>query len=255
MTITRKIRPSKRAEKKASPEKTAAAKKAAARPRPARETSALIELTPIAQEINARVEKAAKLEGKIDDHRLSIAIKAHKAKKLCGEHGLNFREWAESYLTQGWDEIKRLVLIGGSDDPRQALEDRRVQTNLASKKVKEANRRAKAVQAQDGLRQSAPTPAAPPPQPRSKFKVVDDAMEALDDKDCLALVDRHAHRRGMVTMSETGAKSLRSTAQRVDELEARDTSLEYLKDCFSHLGPHREDEVPRLGGGKHRRGS
>ena len=43
-------------------------------------------------------------------------------------------------------------------------------------------------------------PVAPSPQPKSAFKVADDAMEALDDKVRLTLVDRHAHKLGMATI-------------------------------------------------------
>ena len=52
-------------------------------------------LSPLANEINVRFEKASKLDGQADDHRLAAALRLNEAKQLCAASGIRFREWVE----------------------------------------------------------------------------------------------------------------------------------------------------------------
>ena len=200
--------------KKTSKEVVAAAKvqKAVQRVREtqsARVGAVLRKLQPIAREINARFERAAHMEGKADDHRLSAALKLDEAKKICTRGKVNFREWVEENVSQGWEEAKKLARVGGSENPKLALEDMRAGTKARTRKARE--------------RASRGTPAtASVPQPKlpSAFVTAEEMMRSLDDKTRLAVVGEHAKELGHVVMPQARAEELRGAEKRIKE--ARD---------------------------------
>lgn len=89
-----------------------------------------IELPQIAKEINVRVEKAEKLDGQADDHRLAAAIQTARAEKLLKDSGGDFEEWfkanIKSSTTGGQlaDRTRRLfLLIGRAENPAEKLKE------------------------------------------------------------------------------------------------------------------------------------
>jgi hypothetical protein len=91
------------------------------------------DLDPLANEINVRFAKAAKLESDADDHRLAASIQLASAKAKCAEHGLKFKDWAEKNITeQSYENVRKLVAVGSSENPRLALADLREKNALAN---------------------------------------------------------------------------------------------------------------------------
>lgn len=64
------------------------------------------------REINVRFEKATKLEGQADDHRLAASILLAAAKERCREAEINFKEWCNQNIKQSYETIRKLIPIG-----------------------------------------------------------------------------------------------------------------------------------------------
>lgn len=94
-------------------------------------------LAPLALDINARLEKIAMIEGKADDHRLSAAYNLELARKECEASGISFKKWAGDNIKQSYENVRKLVYIGGSPDPKLALEDMRNKNAAANKVLRE----------------------------------------------------------------------------------------------------------------------
>lgn len=97
-----------------------------------------------AREINARLERAEKAEGRVNDLRLSAAVELGAAKKFCDEHKVSFKKWCEENVSQSYHTVRKLAQIGVSDDPKQALEDLRGRTAKQQKKSRTAKKSAAA---------------------------------------------------------------------------------------------------------------
>lgn len=106
-----------------------------------------IRLPQIALDINVRMDKASKLEGQADDHRLAAAILAAEARKHCKASGDDFDAWFAENIknpTTGGvlgDRTKRfLLMIGSSDNPAEKLAEVRAGNNAASAKYQQEKR-------------------------------------------------------------------------------------------------------------------
>ncbi|HLO75919.1 MAG TPA: hypothetical protein VK196_05620 [Magnetospirillum sp.] len=78
------------------------------------ESRAVIEanLERDAKEINVRLEKAEKLAGQADDHRLAAAILLAAAKERCQEAKIIFQQWCETNVKQSYETVRKLIPIG-----------------------------------------------------------------------------------------------------------------------------------------------
>ncbi len=151
-------------------------------------------LEPIAKEVNTRFEKAAKLDGQSDDHRLAAALRLEDARKEAEKVGLNFKKWVEENIVgQSYETVRKLVAVAQAPVPALALADMRTKNKEASKK-----HRAKTAASRDTSKPAAPT--------ASPFKRADEALSALDDKTSLELLKSRAGKIGMAVVSETAAK-------------------------------------------------
>lgn len=105
----------------------------------AKHTSALRDLTPIAKDINARFISANKMDGKADDMRLAAALRLAEAKEKCTTHGIGFKKWVEENVTEGggWENARKLAVIGAAPEPAKALEDMRGKNKKANKKLRD----------------------------------------------------------------------------------------------------------------------
>ena len=101
-------------------------------------------LPGIAKEINARLEKAAQIIGKADDHRLSAALKLEEARQKCKAERVNFKKWCETNVKHAYETVRKLVRVGGAPDPKLALEDLRGGVKKAMKKTRAKKRTAAA---------------------------------------------------------------------------------------------------------------
>lgn len=109
-----------------------------------RQTAIQPELTRSAKEIDVRFEKASKLDGQADDHRLAAALLLADAKKKCEDVGLNFKEWANANIHQSYENVRKLVTVGQAEDPKLALTDMREANKVRNRELRER-------QAQAGL--------------------------------------------------------------------------------------------------------
>jgi hypothetical protein len=106
----------------------------------AEQAKVVASLDRTANEINVRFEKAAKLEGDANDHRLAAAILLEEARKKLDGTGVKFKDWAEKHVKQAWETVRKLVVIGGAKNPAKALADMRNKNAEANKKHREAKK-------------------------------------------------------------------------------------------------------------------
>ena len=107
------------------------------------------ELTKDAKEINVRLEKAEKLIGQADDHRLAAAIKMDEAKERCRESKINFKEWSADNVKKSdgtpysYESIRKLLPVGAAEREEEGagavmLEDMRNKNKKANQKARES---------------------------------------------------------------------------------------------------------------------
>ena len=195
-----------KAQAKVAREKAAAAKKAEVEKR-AKEAERI--LAPKAKEIVARMESAAKSDAKADEHRLACAIILKDAEATCKEMGQNFKAWCEKNLGEikgasgraiGYETIRKLVAVGKSDNPPQALQDLREKNKVANQNArKKAKGGEAAAAAKKAIAERKPDEPAP-------LLVVKDAVMALGEADAEKVVADAASELGKVLVSKEQAK-------------------------------------------------
>lgn len=191
----------KEAAKKAKEEKAALerAKKEAA------EAEKLKTLTPMAQEINVRFNKAESLEGKADDHRLAAAITLANAKAECDKLGINFRKWAEKHVKQSFENVRKLVRVGQAPDPKLALADMRGKNAERMK----AARAAEKAEPPKQIEQRKEEPAAPTGANQPTAEDVLEMAHGLGDEDAVKLAKKVAEENGFEVVSKAELEAMR----------------------------------------------
>jgi hypothetical protein len=156
-------------------------------------TEANKRLDPLAKTINVRLEKAAKLEGDADDHRLAAALEMARAAQLCEGAGIKFKDWAIEHIKgQSYENVRKLLAVGKADEPAKALADLRAGAKKAQAKHRE---KVKAkVQAANVPKLEAPKPI--------------DVVAGLKPEDQIALVKKVSKDLGMAVVSDSDAKAL-----------------------------------------------
>jgi hypothetical protein len=133
----------KAAEKAAKEAKAAAEKEAKEKAEAEKKETAIRGLEHKAKEIFVRVEKANKLEGQADDHRVAIALNLAAAKEDCKAAGVKFSEWCDKNFAKinlGYEAARKLASAGASQDEGQtrlAIEDMRSKNKKANKTHRE----------------------------------------------------------------------------------------------------------------------
>lgn len=177
-------------------------------------------LGPIANEINVRFEKIAKLDGQADDHRLAAALRLEEAKKICGASGVRFRTWAEENVKdQSWETVRKLAAVGGAPNPALALEDMRKKNRLANE-VMRKRQKTKDLEAKFLGGQGA---------------AVADVLEKAKPEEALKAVKKFATNVGMTLMSDTDAKTLKQAAKSAEMVKGQPMALDALKEAFLAL--------------------
>jgi hypothetical protein len=141
-------------------------------------------LGPLATRINGALEKASVAEGRADDLRLTAAVSLGEAKTAATVGKINFKKWAEENVTQSYETVRKLVRVGLSPDPAQALADLRAGTKASVAKSREK----KAISG-----------------PAVTFADLEAAMATLPEKKLITLIGSHAGNHGMMLVQEGGS--------------------------------------------------
>ena len=187
-TATRKASTTKGRAKQATAAKTMDSK--------AKHTGTLLALAPIAKEINHKLEQATKTDAKADDYRLSAALRLAEAKARCETDKLGFKQWAEENVTQSYETVRKLAVVGAADDPKLALEDMRGKNKVANKKLRDK----KASEA--GSRD----PSAPAAKPQTPIDRIESGLAVLDDQARLNILESAIAREGMAVVTKENAR-------------------------------------------------
>ena len=104
-------------------------------------------IKPQVKEITARLDNANTAEGKADDLRLSAAqiMAVVEAKFLEAKpKDVKFKDWcetngivAEGVKGRSWENLRKLLTVGKSDNPVAALEDMRAENAAANKRARD----------------------------------------------------------------------------------------------------------------------
>ena len=205
-------REKKAAAAKAEREK-AAAEKAAEKDKKTAEANRLLD--PMAKEINARLQKAADIDVKGDDHRLAAALVLEKAREVAEAMGLSFKVWCETKITVkgasgkviGYETIRKLATVGASENPALALADMREGNKAANKKSRDAKKLVKAAAAGSKGGKSN-TAIADANTITDETLLVKDAIASLGEKGMNAVRDV-ASESGFELVPKAEAKALR----------------------------------------------
>lgn len=181
-----------------------AAKKAKEQEQAAALAKAEAKLEPIAKEINVRLEKAAMMDGKADDHRLAAALKFAEAKKLCeSTPGLKFEEWSKKHVpNQSFETVRQLARIGAAEKPELALADLR-------KSNAERNKAHRAKTKKAGKSGAGDLPSAPSRSAATPFQRAEAALSELPESVVKELVTSQAGQLGFQVVSDKELKDLR----------------------------------------------
>lgn len=187
-------------------------------------------LTPLANEINVRFEKASKLDGQADDHRLAAALRLNEAKQLCAASGIRFREWVESHVKeQSWETVRKLAVVGGAPNPQIALEDMRGKNKEANKKHREKKK----------IKETAQKVFGPA-----------EALLAAKPEEALKATRAFAADNGMELLSKTEAKELRQKAKSAEMKTEEPLTLDALKAAFNALPARAKMDFVRFAAGE-----
>ena len=159
----------------------------------AKHTGTLTKLGPIAKEINIRLEKAAQIESKADDHRLAAALQLRAAQKLCAAAKIGFPAWVKANVDKSYGEVRKLITVAASPSPAKALADMRAG---AAERNRELRKRQK-VSRDASEEQLARDPQA----------VAVEALNNLSDVNRLNLLSATAMPMGMRVVSEEETKA------------------------------------------------
>lgn len=167
-------------------------------------------LAPYAKEINVRIEKAAKLDGDADDHRLAAALQLEAARVKCEEAKISFKHWAEENVKDlAYETIRKLVVVGASEDPKLALADMRQKQAGYAKKS-----RGKTKASIEDLKAGGKKAKAAKP-----FTVAEVAIANVPDTERPSLLDSAASKIGLRVVSKTDATELAKFKQATGTIE------------------------------------
>ena len=203
-----KPKASKPAEKAAKEAEQEAAKVEREREKAEKQANSWLEKT--AKTINVVVGKIEGYQGKSDDFRATLSVHLAEAEEVCKGNGIKFKEWAEENVkrkdgnSMSYGEVRRLVRIGQSDDPRAAIEDMRNKTAARVKKHSDAKKEEAAANAQAA--EAAPVSTA-------SADTVFEAFEKLSSKAQIAFLKKAGKALGL-TIDKSGVALYPTASQR-----------------------------------------
>tara|TARA_R110000823_G_scaffold229911_1_gene356827 strand:- start:11265 stop:12065 length:801 start_codon:yes stop_codon:yes gene_type:complete len=159
--------------------------------------ASLKDLAPLAKEINTRMAKASKMEDDAYDHRLAAAITLAAAETIAIKGKLKFKEWVTTNIDQSYETARKLVAIGKSKNPAEALEEMRVKNKLANAALRER----KAVSApKDPVSKKAPAVKGKTGPVQTPAIRAMQALDAMPDDQAATLIRSQAENYGMKTV-------------------------------------------------------
>ena len=170
-------------------------------------------LQPLAHEINARLEKAEQIIGKADDHRLAAALKLEQARKECAAKKVNFKKWCEANVKHAYESVRKLVRIGGSEDPPKALSDLRAGVKKAMKKSR----------AKKAARAAGPV------------AVAETALATMKDAEAVKFIEKQAKKHNVAAKTAGSGDALADAKFAFDALTANE-KIELLKYAAEKTG-------------------
>ena len=167
-------------------------------------------LSPLAKEINVRLEKAEKIEAGANDHRLAAILILAEAEKVCKASGIKFNAWCEANVHWKPETIRKMLPVAKASDPMKALVDLREGNKNRNKKSRDKKKAASVS--------------------RDTTKPVD-VIQALRPEDQLKTVQKIAGDLGMAVVSETDAAKIDKAADAAafDGIEAMKRGFEEMK--------------------------
>ena len=108
-------------------------------------------LKPVAKEINVRLDKAALMDSKADDHRLAASLRLAEARARCNEADINFKSWVGDNVIQSYNTVRKLATVGDADDPKAALSDLRAGVKVASQILRDKKKKAEVKSTVNGI--------------------------------------------------------------------------------------------------------
>lgn len=182
----------------------------------AEQAKVVASLDRTANEINVRFEKAAKLEGDANDHRLAAAILLEEARAKLEGTGVKFKDWAEKHVKQSWETVRKLVVIGGAKNPAKALADMRSKNAEANKKHREAKKTGTAPRA--AIAAPAPVDVVRALKPEAQAEVVKEVAKDLGV--VILTADEHATLKQKAKAPEIAEPAKTATALDYNDLVA-----------------------------------
>ena len=152
----------------------------------AKHAAVLTQLSPIAKEINHKLDKAEKSDSQAADYRVSAALRLAEAAKICKKAKITFKKWAEENVEKSYHTVVLLARAGAEKDTMAAV-------MLIRSKNAEHNRvhrEKKKVISRENT-----------PETVSPFQRAVDSISVLEDQAALNLAKDIAATNGMAVLS------------------------------------------------------
>lgn len=173
-------------------------------------------LAPFAKEVNYKLTKADETQDKADDYRLSAALKLAEAKKIAQEAGVPFKHWAEKNITtHTFETVRKLALIGESENPAEALKETREKNKTANKALRDQ-------------RKSDPKSSRKLSKPENDVDVALNAIDRIPDEQRKKLLESVANNEGLAVVPKAEATATRASV-------AEDGTVDAAKVAFLAL--------------------
>ena len=189
------------------------------------QATALRALAPIAKEVNIRMDKAAKMEDDAYDHRLAAALQLADASERCAKAKIKFKEWCDESINQSYETARKLVTIGKSNNPEEALEEMRVKNKLANA----ALRLRKAIKAPAEVVASTAGKKAPVQTP---------TIRVMPDSEAVNRIKSTAQSHGLEVVSSEQARVVREA-----KFTANDSALSRIRTIFDKCSAEEKCQI------------
>lgn len=208
-------------------------------------------LKPIAKEINYRLDKAAKSEEDVWDHRLTVVLRLKEAEEECIKGKVKFKDWAEENIQQAPETVRKMLAIGKSENPEQALKEAREKNALANKALRARKKIAEA------SRDAKPAPAVAKVEDTPAIRILK-GFDAMDEGEAVNLFESKALDFGLAVVTVAEAKAAREKPERkaadpfkqfknLFDSVGRNTQIKMAEYAAMQVGSRRESAERDLG--------
>ena len=194
---------------KAKAKKNAVAKVKADAKEKAKNTAALRKLDGMADDINARIKKAAQYSGQAEDFNLSASLQLEVARRFCAEHKIPWQKWCEANIKE-WavDTIRKM--IGVIKGAKTIAEAQKMVTDQREKHAAQEAGVRKRRKAAAGTRVPGKADAEPTGPAKSDFTVACEYLAGFDDRLRGQILEQAEGKLGKVVIPAEELKTLRA---------------------------------------------